>query len=129
MPIHEYRCACGRRFEGLLRRTDSPDPACPGCGAAAHRIPSAAALSGQADPGPSREQMPQTWRGTYCGDREYVTGLRRRWERRAELEQRHPELAGDTRPVHAHEGRFHGAPLRSGDPLPAEPGHRHAEGT
>jgi hypothetical protein len=37
---------------------------------------------------------------------------------RRDLEARHPELAGDRRPVLAHEGRFEHAPLRAGDPLP-----------
>lgn len=34
MPIYEYRCkACGKRSSALLPRFDSPDPACPFCGA------------------------------------------------------------------------------------------------
>jgi putative FmdB family regulatory protein len=34
MPIYEYMCEkCGAAFEKLLRRTDSPPPACPTCGA------------------------------------------------------------------------------------------------
>jgi hypothetical protein len=37
--------------------------------------------------------MPQTWRGTYNGDRD-----------RQRLEAKHPELAGDQRPIIAHEG-------------------------
>jgi hypothetical protein len=41
---------------------------------------------------------------------------------RRDLEARHPELAGDRRPVLAHEGRFEHAPLRAGDP---PPGHTH----
>ena len=59
--------------------------------------------------------MPQTWRGTYDGNREYVTALRRTADRRRALEDRHPELAGDWRPVLAHEGRFEAEPLRAGD--------------
>ena len=50
--------------------------------------------------------MPQTWMGTYRGDPEYVTGLRRQWEQRQRLEARYPELADDSRPVVAHEGRY-----------------------
>jgi hypothetical protein len=69
--------------------------------------------------------MPQTWRGTHEGDREYVTQLHRDWERRERLEQQYPELAGDTRPVLAHEGRFQHQPLRQGDPVP----HSHAGST
>jgi hypothetical protein len=77
--------------------------------------------------------MPQTWRGTYGGDREYVTGLQRQWERRQRLEEKHPELAGDQRPIIAHEGRYHAAPLRAGDPLVGHGhghgGHGHGHGT
>lgn len=124
MPIYEYRCDCGSRFERLMQRTDAAAPACPRCGGDTAKIPSTFAVGGRADPGLSREQMPQTWRGTYNGDREYVTGLRRQWEKRDKLESRHPELAGDTRPIVAHEGRYHGNPLRAGD-TPADHGHGH----
>ena len=72
--------------------------------------------------------MPQTWKGTYAGDRDYVTSLRRTAEQRQAFEQRHPEVAGDRRPVVAHEGRFEGAPLRRGDPVPAAIGDRAAHG-
>jgi hypothetical protein len=71
---------------------------------------------------PPPERMPQTWKGTYRGDRDYVTHLRRVADARRDLEARHPELAGDRRPVLAHEGRFEHAPLRAGDP---PPGHTH----
>ena len=43
--------------------------------------------------------MPQTWRATYHSNREYVTELRRTAERRRDIEDRYPELAGDRRPV------------------------------
>ena len=34
MPIYEYECGgCGGRCSALLPRYDSPDPACPHCGA------------------------------------------------------------------------------------------------
>jgi putative FmdB family regulatory protein len=34
MPIYEFECEeCGVVFEELLPRSDSPLPACPGCGA------------------------------------------------------------------------------------------------
>jgi hypothetical protein len=65
--------------------------------------------------------MPQTWKGTHRGDRDYVTLLRRTADARRDLEARNPELAGDRRPVLAHEGRFEGSPLRAGDPPPAAP--------
>jgi hypothetical protein len=65
--------------------------------------------------------MPQTWKGTHRGDRDYVTHLRRVADARRDLESRNPELAGDHRPVLAHEGRFEGSPLRAGDPAPPGP--------
>lgn len=126
MPIYEYRCRCGRRFERFVRHVDDEAATCAGCGAQAAKVPSTLALGGHADPGLSRDRMPQTWRGTYRGDREYLNRLQRDWERRRNLEERHPELAGDTRPVLAHEGRFHDAPLRAGDPHPHPHPHSHS---
>lgn len=134
MPIFDYRCACGLRFERLTGR-DAAAPACPECGGESRKVPSRPALHGRADPGLSREQMPQTWRGLYNGDREYIKGMRKQWSERQRLEEKHPELAGDTRPVVAHEGRYEQAPLRVGDPVlraPADPppahGHSHEHG-
>ena len=60
--------------------------------------------------------MPQTWRGVYDGSPEYVDRMCRTWEQRQKLEERHPEIAGDQRPILAHEGRYEKAPLRLGDP-------------
>ena len=94
---------------------------CPACGQVSDKIPSRVSLAGRADPGPAMEQMPQTWRGTYEGNPEYLGQLRRQWNARSKLEEKHPELRGDRRPVLAHEGRYHARPLRAGDP-PAEPG-------
>ena len=62
--------------------------------------------------------MPQTWRGTYEGDREYLGHLRQEWTARQKLEDRYEELRGDRRPIVAHEGRYASAPLRTGDPVP-----------
>jgi putative FmdB family regulatory protein len=124
MPIYVYRCECGERFERLVG-IDAPAPGCPACGGTPQKIPAGPSLLGQAGTGLAKEQMPQTWRGTYNGDRDYVTGLRRQWDQRQRLEAKHPELAGDQRPIIAHEGRFHGAPLRAGDPVP---GHGHGHG-
>jgi putative FmdB family regulatory protein len=126
MPIYEFKCECGLRFERLTR-LDAAAPGCPECGGETRKVPSAIGLAagGRAGTGLAKEQMPQTWRGTYEGSREYVTGLRRQWDRRQKLEAKHPELAGDQRPIIAHEGRYHGAPLRAGDPVV---GHGHGHG-
>ena len=97
---------------------------CPACGQTGEKIPSRVSLGGQARPGLTVEQMPQTWRGAYEGNPEYVGQLRRQWETRQKLEDKYEELRGDRRPVLAHEGRYHGAPLRAGDPLPGSPGTR-----
>jgi putative FmdB family regulatory protein len=126
VPVYEYRCDCGERFD-VLAATGAPAPACPACGGDTRRAVSGFAVGGRADPGRARSQMPQTWKGTYGGNPEYVTGLRRQWERRRRLEDRYPELAGDTRPVVAHEGPYSAVPLRAGDPAvggpaPAAPG-------
>jgi hypothetical protein len=89
---------------------------CPACGETSEKIPSRITLGGRADPGLSMEQMPQTWRGTYEGNPEYLGQLRRQWSARQKLEDKYEELRGDRRPVIAHEGRYHAKPLRAGDP-------------
>ena len=131
MPIYVYGCVdssgpCGLRFEKLSGFDDAA-PGCPSCGGETRKVPTAVGLSGRADPGLAKDSMPQTWRGVHEGDREYVTGMQRRWEQRQKLEERHPELAGDQRPILAHEGRYSAAPLRLGDPAPAA-GHGHGHG-
>jgi putative FmdB family regulatory protein len=115
MPLYDYRCPHGHHFERMAPMSGGDAAACPRCGVAAAKVPSRVALGGQASPGPSREQMPQTWRGTYEGNQEYVGQLRRQWEGRAKLEEKYPELRGDQRPVLAHEGQYHDHPLRAGD--------------
>ena len=136
MPIYVYRCGCGLRFERLLPLRAAP-PACPACGGQTRKMPAGFSLGGRADAGLSMDRMPQTWRGTYDGNPEYTGRLRRQWERRQRLEASYPEIAGDPRPILAHEGRYHGAPLRAGDPMPAAttdqppspgPNHRHGHG-
>jgi putative FmdB family regulatory protein len=119
MPLYDYRCPRGHCFERMVpmsRPESEHRPACPACGQTAGKVPSRVSLGGQASPGPGMEQMPQTWRGTYEGNPEYVGQLRRQWEGRQKLEEKHPELRGDQRPVLAHEGRYHDHPLRAGDP-------------
>ncbi len=132
MPIYELTCEGGHCSE-TLQAASAPLPACPACGAATRKVPSRFGVSGTAAVPPPPERMPQTWKGTYRGDRDYVTHLRRMADARRDLEAHHPELAEDRRPVLAHEGRFEQAPLRAGDPLPTAPhGHSHgppAEGS
>jgi putative FmdB family regulatory protein len=123
MPIYELKCGTGHRWEVIQSFAD-PLPACPACGAAAAKVPSAFGIQGAARIPPAPERMPQTWRGTYGGNREYVTQLRRTADERRALEERHPELAGDRRPVLAHEGRYEREPLRAGDTT-ADHGHAH----
>jgi putative FmdB family regulatory protein len=130
MAIYELRCGGGHRFE-VIQSFTAPLPDCPECGAATGKVPSRFGIGGSAGTPPPAEMMPQTWRGTYGGDREYVTQLRRTAEARRDLEERHPELAGDRRPIIAHEGRYENAPLRAGDQTPAHTdGHtrRHTHG-
>lgn len=123
MPIYEYACDCGYRFERLARLADAdgPAPACPACGAGARRVPSVAALLGQARVPPGRESAPRSWEQTNHGDRDTIRHWQRNLEQRAKLEEKYPELAGDTRAVLAHEGRYSAAPLRAGDPSPPAP--------
>lgn len=137
MPIYVYRCStedtCGLRFEQLTSFY-ADAPACPGCGGGTRKVPAGFSLGGQADrngsAGLSMDRMPQTWRGTYNGNREYTGQLRRQWENRQRLEAKYPEIAGDQRPILAHEGRYHDTPLRAGDPMPgaATTGHGHGHG-
>lgn len=130
MPIYDLRCGLGHTFE-VIQSFTAPLPPCPGCGTATTKIPSPFGIAGRAALPPPAEAMPQTWRGTYDGNREYIMSLRRAAEQRRDLEDRHPELAGDRRPILAHEGRFEAAPLRAGDVPPSGPatadrsGHQH----
>ncbi|GLY17448.1 hypothetical protein Kisp01_44620 [Kineosporia sp. NBRC 101677] len=126
MPIYDYRCACGCRFERLVPTPSVTGQPCPACPDTAVKVPSRVALGGRADPGRPMELMPQTWRGTQDGNREYIGELRREWETRRRLEDKHPELQGDRRPVLAHEGRFEKSPLRAGDPMPHSHPHSHS---
>jgi putative FmdB family regulatory protein len=115
MPLYDYRCPGGHYFERMVPMTSGDEQDCPACGVAAVKVPSRVSLGGQADAGPGKEQMPQTWRGTYEGNPEYVGQLRRQWEGRQKLEDKYPELKGDQRPILAHEGKYHDHPLRAGD--------------
>ncbi|MFG1634523.1 FmdB family zinc ribbon protein [Pseudonocardia alni] len=141
MPIYVFRCGCGARFEHLASMSDAATPPCPLCGdGATTKVPAGFALGGQASPGLSKDEMPQTWRGVYNGNSEYIDSMRRTWDQRRRLEEKYPEIAGDQRPILAHEGKYHDAPLRAGDiqlggtaPMPgagvaAKHGHGHGHG-
>ena len=127
MPIYQLRCPAGHGFE-VIQSFTAPLPPCPQCGCATAKVPSVFGLGGQAGRSlpPPPEAMPQTWRGTHQGNPEYLASLRRTAERRRELEERNPELAGDRRPILAHEGQYESTPLRFNDPVP--PGPRHSPG-
>lgn len=126
MAIYDLRCSSGHRFE-VIQPFSADLPPCPSCGAASTKLPARFGMGGAGLAGlpPSAERMPQTWRGTYNGNREYVTSLQRTAEARQRLEDKHPELAGDRRPIVAHEGRYEQAPLRWGDPGPTATEHPH----
>ncbi len=117
MPIYQLRCPQGeghRDFE-LIQSLHAPLPPCPECGGPVRKVPARFGIGGAAAARlpPPPVAKAQNWRGTYEGNREYVTELRRTAERRQVLADRHPELAGDRRPVLAHEGRYAAAPLRA----------------
>ena len=127
MPIYDLRCSNGHVTE-VIQSFSAPLSPCGECGAATAKLPSLVSIAGTAGIPPPPERMPQTWKGTYNGNREYVTQLRRTAEARRTLEERHPEIAGDRRPVIAHEGAYETAPLRKGDAADtqeAAPGHSH----
>jgi hypothetical protein len=112
--------------------TDTAAPGCPVCGGETHKVPAGFSLGGQANAGLSKDEMPQTWRGVYDGNSEYIDRMRRTWDGRQKLEEKYPEIAGDQRPILAHEGKFHNAPLRAGDiqlsGTAPTPGHGHGHG-
>lgn len=119
MILYDFRCTEGHRFEAGVASMLSSDPECPACGAGTHRVPSRVQIGGVADAGPSREQMPNSWRGIGGGHPDAVSHWRSKIEKREKLEEKHPELGGDRRPVLAHEGIFRGQPLRAGDDIPS----------
>ncbi len=117
MILYNYGCACGNRFEAFVANMSAPNPSCPECGGETNRMPARVNFGGQADPGPSRDELPRSWRGVGNGDRETIRHFQRVTERREKLEDKYPELAGDRRPVLAHEGIFEKRPLRAGDDI------------
>lgn len=119
MPSYDVKCGQGHRFEVTLASMFDENPSCAVCGGRTARVPAMARMGGQASPGPSREEMPNTWRGIGRGHPDAVAHWRKQMTRREKLEEKYPELGGDRRPVLAHEGRFAAEPLRAGDPLAA----------
>lgn len=117
MPRYDVRCADGHRFEVSLASMFDDNPPCAACGGATSRVPAMARMGGRASAGPSRDDMPRTWRGIGRGDADTIRHWRTEMTKRERLEEKYPELAGDRRPVLAHEGAFAGAPLRAGDAL------------
>lgn len=124
MILYDYQCSdCGLRFEKFVKSTDAQSVVlCACCRAEARRMPSFGTLMGSASPGPSREQMPRSWAGLNNADPSTIAGWHKLATKRDKLEEKYPELAGDRRPVLAHEGIFSAQPLRYGDPLPPAPG-------
>lgn len=106
------------RYEIALPSMTSDDPQCPDCSGALSRQLSGVNIGGAASAGISRENMPKSWNAAGKGDKSTVDAWRKEAIKRDKLEERHPELAGDRRPVLAHEGIFADKPLRAGDPLP-----------
>lgn len=117
MILYDFRCANGHDFEAGLTSMFANDPACPICSSAAKRRPPRVGLSGRVDPGPSKEDRPRSWQQVNGGDPETVRAWQRSIEKREKLEERYTELAGDNRPVLAHEGIFARQPLRAGDDI------------
>jgi putative FmdB family regulatory protein len=134
MPIYEYACDCGHRFETLAKTVDSPAPPCPACGGVPRRtLPSRVALLGRATLPPRREEAPRSWEQANGGDRETILHWQHTLEQRQKIEEKYPELASDSRPVLAHEGPYAAEPLRAGPPDQAHAaghvhGHTHAHG-
>lgn len=118
MIVYELLCPDRHRSTTTLASMFDDNPACPTCGQRTSRVPANPRMSGMASAGPSRDQMPRSWRGVQGGHPDVVAGWRQEISKREKLEERYPELAGDRRPVLAHEGIFRERPLRAGDDIP-----------
>jgi hypothetical protein len=119
MILYDFACDTGHRFEAGIANMAAENPDCPGCGTATRRRPSRVQIGKRASAGPSRDQMPRSWKATGRGDAETIRHWHDLATKREKLEESYPELAGDRRPVLAHEGIFSGRPLRAGDNIPA----------
>ncbi|OYO06329.1 FmdB family zinc ribbon protein [Enemella evansiae] len=115
MILYDFRCSTGHEFEAAVASMSADNPACPACDANTRRLFSRINLGNSASAGHSREEMPRSWQATGGGDRDTIRHWHKHASQREKLEQKYPELAGDRRPVLAHEGRFHDKPLRAGD--------------
>jgi putative FmdB family regulatory protein len=111
MPMYDYVCPCGVRFEVLVSSWSSPAPDCPVCGATTARRPPSPAVIGAAKPPTAMSAAPQSWEGVGRGNRETITRWRREMDRRQEFETRHPEHAERRDAIAAHEGVFERKPL------------------
>jgi putative FmdB family regulatory protein len=111
MPMYDFVCTCGARFEMLVSSWSSPAPDCPLCGMTTSRRPPAPAMLGGARPPTAMSAAPHSWEGVGRGDRETITRWRREMDRRQEFEARHPEHAEHREAIAAHEGVFERRPL------------------
>lgn len=119
MILYDFRCSSGHRFEAGVESMSAANPHCPGCGSETNRVPSRMNIGGAADAGPSKAEMPHSWEGIGRGHPDAISHWRNKIERREKLEEKYVELAGDRRPILAHEGIFSGRPLRAGDDIGA----------
>ncbi|KAB1663738.1 zinc ribbon domain-containing protein [Pseudoclavibacter sp. CFCC 13611] len=115
MILYDFRCANGHGFEAVVDEQTATDPLCPTCGAAGARLISTPTVGGSCSAGLGEGELPQTWTAADRGDRETVDRWRAQALRRERLTERFPEIAGDRRPVVAHEGVFEQRPLRAGE--------------
>ncbi|TDD03017.1 zinc ribbon domain-containing protein [Saccharopolyspora terrae] len=111
MPMYDYACTCGTRFERMVPSWSSPAPDCPDCGATTRRRPPSPSMHGLAAPPAPMTSAPRSWEGLNNGDRDTVTHWRRAVEARREFEARHPEHRQRRDAIAAHEGRFERTPL------------------
>lgn len=111
MPMYDYACSCGTRFEVMVASWSSPAPDCPDCGSITTRRPPSPAMHGRAAPPPPMTSAPRSWEGLNRGDRDTITHWRRTVEERRDFEDRHPEHRQRRDAVAAHEGRFERNPL------------------
>lgn len=116
MIRYDVRCGDGHRAEVMLASMFSDNPPCAECGEPTSRVPAMGRMVGVASAGPSRDDMPMTWHGIDKGNPEKIRAWHKAMTKREKLEDKYPELAGDRRPVLAHEGAFADRPLRAGDP-------------